>query len=665
MSISGSAISSTAISGAAAASGGCSVDIQLLVQSQVNTTELAIVVFVQHRVTIPVNLEIQSQYIAQNTAVDLEVLVQTVVPAPIDLLIDIQHQIFSPLAVGPNPSVNTLYWDFSILLGGVDVTTRVLGVISVEREEDAATIGEFEMLPFAGVVQIYDWVDQSVIIDFKELSSTGDVQGVYRLFTGLVNVPVYNPSTGTVVFNCTDDLQGTIERTNKEDISGILPMAKWSPDIFQEVSDNWKYFTQLISTIPYSYELDFFGVGQLTPWNAPTIDYTYTDDDVLYNSSDIDIVFRRGIINKVEISLDHTTSNNWKKRITGNWVYPRVFEAWLLDPTTLPTKDLITSAVSADGWSIDVINFSGLPPTGLYNFPDVHGFVLTDAAKEFVLSCSFAVSKRWKQTHVETYNISVVCPESISMHGELVVSDSYAMADDVEDTWEDPGISSGDIPAIAPVALGSGFSVDRKFPDLSSIAAVDTATETAISIAYTEILSSHRANSLQFELVLQPLMSLTKRVRVDTDRIVGEGKVSKIRHELGVASGSATSKITTSVYQPSAPAQVETPIAPAPSSYIPPAPVSMGLTSGLQTRIGNEILSPGVDDPTWLGYVGNNEKTVLVGAAEVLAGTNIYKERFTVEYSGVNDSNRNKSTTSSPSTYNVAIPQDILTISGS
>ena len=637
------------------------VDINLAITNEVQDTNIGLFVLIQSDVVESVNLVIAVQSIANETSVGITLSIENQVFDNVSLSLPIQNQVVVPGAVGPNPSSNTIYWDFSVILGGVDVTSKITGQIRVDREEGAAAIADFELLPFAGVIDVYSWIGQTVVIDFIERDSTGIVLGIYRMFTGIVNAPKYDPSAGTTIFNCTDNLQEQIESTPRDTIKSTLVGSRWSEHIFEDPEDNWSYHLQLLRTIPASYDFDVFGNGQLKSWANTGVDFTYTEDDIFFKSIDIEMIVRREVLNSVKIELQHRTSNRWERKISGVWIFPKSFKDWLRDPDSLPTKDLILDALDADGWIVDNITFTNLPPTGPFYFPGLVVWLLSEFAKTLTMGVNFVSSKRWLQTNTEKFEIVVESQESINKHGRVQIEDTYAITGDSETDWEN---RDNDLSFNNPISIGDGFTIDRKFAVNESVGDVDLAIETAIAVARNTILSSHRTNTLQIELIIQPLLSLTNTVSVVTTNITGTGKVNRLIHIMDVQSGDATTQVSLAISQPNVGGQIDDAITSPGSQFVTPViSPTVAKMPPLVTNLGRVVGTP-PDSDTFRGYVGNNEFLVLVGAAQISQGFEVYEERFVVEYPEVGSTERDELISTSSSVHRVAIPQDNLNILG-
>ena len=560
---------------------------------------------------------------------------------------------------------NELRWTVSVILGGVDVSALLTGKIVIEREEGASTLADFEMLPFAGVVDIYDWVGKTVTIDMIELDADGIEKGAYRRFTGEVNKPIFNPNNSYTQFSCTDNLQRSVENSSREIIDSRLVGSKWAKEVFNEPRDNWSYHLQRMTTIEKSYELDRFGVQRLTDWQAKAVaDYTFTNDDVYFNSLSIPLQVQRNLTNNVKIEFSHRYNRRWQRSVKGLWVYPNSltfqwFKEWLDDPFSLPEKDMIYDALDAQGWVLDNINFTGLPETGIYGSYATSGqtvWTLTDFAKTLVVNFDFSAHSKWLQTITDKYVVNIASQASIDKFGEFNSESSYTMATSSEDAWEDDDALN----ITSPTIINATDKMEKSFVVNEDKAALDNAIETAILIAKNEIRSSHRESNVEFKVMYEPLIDIVHTVEISTTNVNTKGKIKRLVETLDIETGDALSHITLAVSQPNIGGQTDDSLSAPDSPHVLPVNEASDIKQ-LDSHYGNLLSSP-PDDETWRGYIGNDQLSLLQGAEAINKGINFYDERMVIEFPEVSTLERDAQEYENETTINISIPQDNLIV---
>lgn len=240
---------------------------------------------------------------------------------------------------GPSAEV----WGLKVVVGEVDVTARLVGEVTVEKNEDAAALADFSILSLYGTTDITSFIGVPVTISYRAAGTSSLV----KCFTGMVDVPEYSAGTGLLHLLCTDGCQLRFERIagdttravaaaqaklisaenqknkiyhdiavhpNSYSPSVILQMQNqaeanvvaakeaiyraevqtatrirqelgglWSRHIFQPGASGWDTFNDIMSTQLASYAVDSNGVGVVTSWTAKEIpDFTFTEDAWLW-----------------------------------------------------------------------------------------------------------------------------------------------------------------------------------------------------------------------------------------------------------------------------------------------------------------------------------------------------------------------------------------------
>jgi len=586
----------------------------------------------------------------------------------------IQNNVFQPVSLSASIE-NRLgaaalgkIWKAVIVLNGVDMSSRQTGLIEIEIEEDAARIANFQLLPFSGGIDPYDWIGVSVTIDYLTYDSTGAEQSNHRVFTGVVDEPIYNPATRFTSFECTDGQQEFFEQKTKAQIDDVTG-GYHSDVVFGETEDLWEYARQRLSTQPASFDFDAYRVGRLTDWQSKAVaDLNFDASNIIHESLGLKLISRRDVVNTVNIKLGYRFGRKWQREIGGSWHYPRPFYQYLSDQTTLPNRGMILGALDS-GWDIKSIFFTKLPPSG--QFTNTEGsqttWSITDELRDYlVFGVGFTLAKKWLQDVTEDYQIQVTADASIAKHGVIKADEFYALDEEVEEEFEkvsEPATLSSSSSTDSSIETGKSFGYTE--PDLGGVAvgdydtiidpadraSFDNAVQTAIAEARTHILKTHRANTVVIQDLLSPTADTDKTASVSTSEVTAKGKIKRVSHRLDTESGEALSTIELSLYQPNSPGQVDDAIAVPEQANTTPSIDTTGIS--LSTHIGGRTTKKYSED--WTGYIGN-------WTSARTFPSEWYPNEFRVDIPAIEDDARDAQTFVASSVINTAIPQDILTI---
>jgi hypothetical protein len=559
-------------------------------------------------------------------------------------------------------------WKAVIMLNGVDMTARQSGAIDIEIDEGGARICSFQLLPFSGVIDPYDWIGVDVTVDYLTYDSSGIEQSNHRLFTGVVDEPIYDPTTRFTTFECTDNLQEYFESKEFTQIDSVIG-GYHSDVVFGETEDRWEYAQQRLSSQPASFDFDVYGNGRLTAWQAKaTSDLSFSSANIIHESLGLKLISRRDVVNTVNIKLGYRFGRKWQREIGGGWHYPRPFYQFLSDQTTLPNRDMILSSLDA-GWDIKSIFFTKLPPSGQYvNSEGAQTtWGISDELRDYlVFGVGFTLAKKWLQDVTEDYSIQVTAAASIAKHGEIKADEFYALDDEVEEEFEqvsetatisstsstDSSIETGRSfgytePEVGGVDVGDYDTI----VDPTDRAEFDNAVKTAIAEARTHILRTHRANTVVIQDLLVPDADTHKTADVATSEVTAKGKVRRVAHSLDTSTGEALSTIELSLYQPNTAGQTDDAIAVPPQANTTPNIDTTGLSLG--THIGGRTTTKYSED--WTGFIGN-------WTSARTFPSEWYPNEFRVDIPAIEDDARDAQEFTATSVFNTAIPQDILTI---
>lgn len=263
--------------------------------------------------------------------------------------------VFDPNHATPGSAT---FWDALVILKGTDVTSSLTGTITVDAEEAMARTAEFTLRPTAGLIDITQWVSAPVTIVYRVKNSNGTPLSSFLLFTGVVDVPNYDPATRLTRFSCTDNLQVMIERMTRTQIQDLTD-GHWSPFIFDEGATPWTYAQDLLSTQPYAFDLDVYRKPRKTAWAAKvTPDFTFTENAVLDGSVGVSLVQSRDLINEVDMSFNYRFQRLYERRKLLKWEIPESHYYYGLPSPTHPT---VFDAITGAGYCLPMQKTQGKP----------------------------------------------------------------------------------------------------------------------------------------------------------------------------------------------------------------------------------------------------------------------------------------------------------------
>jgi hypothetical protein len=470
-------------------------------------------------------------------------------------------------------------WEASVTLNGVDVTDNLTGNILIEAEEGTAKVATFSLKPTPGVINLTNWVDKLVVISF----SYKDSPASFTLYKGFVETPTFNTVSRIISFTCTDKLQSTFKDQSQAQILQLI-QGQWSIHIFNETNDNWEYAQDVLSTVTKSIDLSVNLTADITEWKAKaTPDFTYQENCILDESLDVEVANARDIINTVDMSFTYQYSAFKEVKTKVDWNgNPAIGSAeWLNDPFPLVSNKMVVEAIESAGWVLSKPFFSwaSLPVTQVYTIGG-QPIAFNNAAPNAIEGINTFIAKRYVQNITEAISFTLKAPSSIAALGPLKQKAQYGVSAQYAETAESDFLNTApkvytyrsntgggilsflqasfDYKAYeafngqeSPVGIGTvpGTTI---FDTDSLITVGDRAeTDSALSVArdvhVRQITEAHRQTRVEFETVLNPLLSRTQTIKVDTGPVKAQGKLYSYRQELNIEQGSALSTITVAI----------------------------------------------------------------------------------------------------------------------
>lgn len=246
-------------------------------------------------------------------------------------------------------------WAATVLVGGVDVSSRLTGRIMIAAAESSPRVASFFVRPdSAAELAAYD--SALVTIDVA-LFRTGQ-HASFRRFTGRVETVEFSPAERIAALSCRD---GYNERpaacASAEEVESLFgglatPCAKLVPWSDEE-PDPQAYFEALLDTLPGFVALDASGVWRAEGWNIGTPLATFGPADIFDATLTLQRPSRADVPAAIVATLNHRYPRLHAATVGVTWADNVSRERRVIDGIPLAQKAMILSALEgADGWLI-------------------------------------------------------------------------------------------------------------------------------------------------------------------------------------------------------------------------------------------------------------------------------------------------------------------------
>ncbi|MCP3850841.1 MAG: hypothetical protein GY694_11485, partial [Gammaproteobacteria bacterium] len=269
----------------------------------------------------------------------------------------------------------------------------------------------------------------------------------------------------------------------------------------------------------------------------------FTDADYIYGSLNSEsIASRRNIINAVDLSVEYRYQRLKERQMTFDLNDGLSAAQYACKQYTTPypvtSKLRMAEAIENTGWEIiGDITYQEMPPGATYQPCGVVFLPNTTLAR----GCTATIGKRYAQTVTEKYTIRIESADSIAALGEIAILQSASIQTNydltnwnnstIADGWSDYGTPSTDI---------NSDSYVNQDDDTERQNAIDT----AINLAATKLLKSHRNNKFPFEIPYHQNIDVIHTAKVQTTKLTAKGKVSNVVKTIDTFSGEAVCHVT-------------------------------------------------------------------------------------------------------------------------
>lgn len=598
--------------------------------------------------------------------------------------LSIEQRVQSPAQVS---GLERRGWEAFVTLDGLAIDCLHAN-IQVTRSEGGAALMELTTIPQLGLQDLDSLAGKPIVCDIQTTA------GLFRIFTGKVDVPHVDIVGKKITLSCTDN---RIELINTTMGTVVSTIGYWSPVIFQSPKDTAEYLEQRLTTVPIAVDFDPYGDYSVTLKQAKaTPDYILTGippDGVYYRDPSVEYTSRAKITNQINISFTYRFARLYHMEKHFSWTSPIATNLCLVlqQGYSFATRTMIEQAVTGAGWPIhgsitytpiqqggwygcpafgggtagqiawSTVSFRGStspmldPVTGLPRVDasgnpvnQVGAGTFTDFSTIFANGASWNATTRWVQTVIENYTLSVTAPQSISQYGVVESFNQYSSEDTTDSSaWEN--YKTYDNPY-------NQIPLNYYIDTATSRSLLNSAVITAVNIAKTTILNLHRDTRVSISRFIWPQVDLKHTVEINSTITNGgafraRGKVFNIIHLLNTGTGEGVTNLTLALSRAQG-TQTDTVIS---VPLVAPDTVNFGASSIV---LGSHYGEDPSNHPEWNGYIGNK----FVAAFGFLPTRSNYPEQFRVDTNRISDPLRVDKNKFASSTYNIGIPNDLLEV---
>lgn len=536
-------------------------------------------------------------------------------------------------------------WRLVVVVGGLDMSARLTGTVSVDRERGAAGVASFTLQLEPGPVLPMDWVGRTVTVDYMTTALGQTTQT--RRYSGRVITTEWDPLMRLMVCHCGDQLQQRIEKLTINEVDALTP-SYWAAEVFEspEGRSRWDYLQERISTIQASLDSSPLGDLRLTSWYAGYADFAFEAGSTIYNSVKVAYADLTSLTNTLAVEVNYRFSRLQQSSQRYVWnLGLGTFCEWRQSTTELPDVPMIEGAVEGAGFSMFSVGYDRLPLSN----PDPcgNGLPWSNVYPDLLLGANFLAGRRWTQAVTEKYTLTVVAPGSVAQAGEVINRTSLAVeyTSDLSKTWESTpfGVGVATWYTIPDLGTDNGHYDDRD--PLQRARAI----RCVLNQAKTSIILAHTGTSVSWDVPTSMVVAvdLVHTLRLSDQGITAQARCNRVLDTFELGTGTAITTLSIGVMRGGG-EDNDALVAPPPSSIEQPEqPDNIGLPSQLGRR--NES-PPYVE--TLDGFAGNwdNGNPTLEP----------FPRRFQLTAPEIPAIERDESTVEIPAVYRVAIPNDTL-----
>lgn len=603
---------------------------------------LRVTVFEQYAPALPLEITVRQPQFAPTVPLSISVF-ETFTPVlGLAITITDDAEIPPPAAVGVPADV----WSMRVTLGTADVSARLTGVVEVDADADAARVARFALAPAGTVVDLADLARKAVTVTLERMDSVGAVIGRWRLFTGVVDTPEFNPATRVIAFTCSDARQAKVAAMTRAQIDALIPDGLWSPFVFDRYADSEQYLADRLSTVAGSVDGDEYGTLGYTAW-AGAATRTFTEDQILDGTLQPQLA-AAAAAKRTRLTMTYRRPEVVIRGIDFRYEAPSLSSQFYLGHRAL-TRNAVEQALSGSGAT--VVGDIGWMPYPTASAIDGIGGVIASPndAPALCVGAWATLNRRYSRWIDETFVVEIGSTGTL-VEEQRIVSVEW---DTTENDNSRPPANSitaflaekgGPIPKIKQRATPGETHVAYVPDGQPDAAAWEVAYKVAVRVAAKSVAESLRGSTISFSVPMDPSITLRNRIAVDTDVCSGAGKVVRVRHVADIEAGTAISQVELECVSVTLPA-VTMPTRPTIPTAIKPG----SLHCRAETWIGGLATSRPWEEKVMFGFSTNASQATAPPGAER------YPEAFSVMVPGIEDAAQGT----------VAVPPQCTMVAGS
>lgn len=565
----------------------------------------------------PLSIAVRHPRVVLGAPLQIAVYERVALVLPLSITMSEQHR--APV-VGSDPEI----WSVRVMLDGVDVSARVTGEVHVEAAEGAARVATIALAPGRVFAAMDELLRKPVVVDYEQWKGAVRV-GQYRLFTGLVDSPEYDSGTHVLTLTCTDARQAKIMAMTRSQIDALTPLSSWSPHIFDRYAGSEQYMDDRLSTVAGSVDCDALGVLTFAPWSGVP-SRTFTDDVILDGTLRPTVVAAAGI-RRTRLTVTYRYTQAVVRCIAFAYQSPSLGDQFFLGLRAL-TRTAVEQALGSCGATVEGgINWTPYPAAAAIEHV---GAILAANPSALCLGAAAWLNRRYSRTVREIYVVEIGSEGTLSEETRTIAvewdptqNNTYRLPQGAVTAFA-TAQKDQPIPYI-PARNAAGETIVTYVPpgepDATDFA---TAYAVAIRVAARKVVDSRRGAVIDFQVPLDPTVTLQDFVAVDSSAVTGAGKVTRVTHRLNVEAGSAVTTVGVETVSATLPDPL-----PADRPTVPAVIKPGALAATAQTWIGGQATSPPWDETTMFGWSGNVMSPYAIDPAKV------YPEQFSVMVPGI------------------------------
>lgn len=538
-------------------------------------------------------------------------------------------------------------WRLRVLVNNQDLSHRLTGTLSIDREEGAARLVELSLVPEPGALDIDGWTGTPIQVYRQQVEGNAVVSETLR-FTGIVRPPHFTPTSRVVRLTGTCDLQNRVEQMTIEQIDVLVP-GDWSAAVFGELSSHWRYAQDRLATRQASLDCAVDGTLRVTSWTPASVPHFILGADAILDGTlDVTPAEAGDLINRVELTVEFRFVRLRHREHIYQWTNPAGnFCGWYVETFELPTRNMLLETLEQADWTAYAEPGMVVLPDDMENPCGLGGGWFNEfTADPHLLSFSALVARRTAQTFTERYSILLEATGSIAAFGERQGRESYS--DDVEydsRSWE----------SLPPEGRPLGAVQDNLGDwviDKDEGTRRDAVLRTAIKRETTRIAESHRQTRVSFQTPLvDQLYDTHHTIRAEALGVAAQGKVVRVQEVWDIEAGTEVATLELAVFRGGEAVATDPILLPARPDFDLGTPPEA--TTLLATQLGGRPESPPFNEDLD-GFSGNY--------SVIFGGTETYDRQLRITTPDIEEQYRDPVEAETAATYRLGLRTDLLQV---